>query len=97
MFRTTSSSVCESRSSGNQKLRIMVRQHIDQTTSTRNFKARNDRIETEYWSKVTREEMSAQKEKWEIAFSGRQMDSVQKGDSCSFYHGSRSGQGAHFF
>ena len=29
-----------------QKLRTMVRQHFDQTMRTRNFKARNERIET---------------------------------------------------
>ena len=28
------------------RLRTMVRQHIDQTIRTRNFKARNERIET---------------------------------------------------
>ena len=41
--------------------------------------------------------MSAQKEKWEIAFSVRQMDSVRKEIPVVFHHGSRSGQGAQFF
>ena len=30
----------------NQRLKAMVRRHIDQTVRTRNFKARNERIET---------------------------------------------------
>ena len=60
-----------------QKLRKVVRQHIDQTIRTRNLKARNERIETGVLVKSL-EEMPPQKEKWEIAISGRQMDSVRK-------------------
>ena len=36
-------------------------------------------LKQEYWSKVIKETMSGQKEKWENASSGRQMDSVRKG------------------
>ena len=58
----------------------MVRQRIDQTLiRTRNFKARNERIETGVLVKIQKEEMSGQKEKWENASSGKQMDSVRKG------------------
>ena len=35
-------------------------------------------LRQEYWSKVIRREMSAQKGNWEIAISERQMDSVRK-------------------
>ena len=64
-----------------QKLRKMVRQHIDQTIRRRNFKARNERIETG-------ELVKSQK--------GRNVRAGQcsKGDSCSFNHGSHSGQRA---
>ena len=56
----------------------MVRQHIDQTIRTRNFKARNVRIETGVLGKSQKKgETSARKEKWESAFNGRQMESVQ--------------------
>ena len=34
-------------------------------------------LRRECWSNVRRDEMSAQKEKWEIVISGRQMDSVR--------------------
>ena len=57
------------------KLRKMVGQHIDQTVRTRNSKARNGRNET---GKVIRVKMSAQKEKWETAISGRHMHSARK-------------------
>ena len=61
-----------------QKLRKMVRQHIDQTIRTRNFKAGNERIETGVTSRVKKGELSARKEKWETAFGGWQLDSVRK-------------------
>ena len=48
----------------------MVRQHIDQTMRTRNFKTRNQRIERQYWSKVIKREMSAQKEKGLLSEEG---------------------------
>ena len=42
-----------------QKLRNMVRQQIDQTMRTRNFKARSERIETGVLVKGHKVEMSA--------------------------------------
>ena len=35
-------------------------------------------LRRECWSKVKKGEMSARKEKWENAFSGKQLDSVRK-------------------
>ena len=56
----------------------MARQHIDQTIRTRNFKARNERIETGVLVKSQKGETSAKREKWENAFKGRPTGSVQK-------------------
>ena len=39
----------------------------------------------EDWSKVKKGEMSARKEKWEDAFSGRQLDRVRKGILVFFF------------
>ena len=61
-----------------QRLRNMVRQHIDQSIRTRNFKARNERIETGVLVKSLTGKMSALKEKWETAFNGRRTDNVQE-------------------
>ena len=54
----------------------MVRRHIDQMIRTRNYKARNERIET-YWSRVTKGRKSGLRGEWENAISGKQLDSVQ--------------------
>ena len=35
-------------------------------------------LKQEYWSSQNREKTSARKEKWENAFNGRRMDSVQE-------------------
>ena len=83
-FRTTSNCIgyvlprIEPRSNDTKlpKWRKMVRQEIDQTIRTRNvMKA----LRREYWSRVIQEEKSALKEKWENAFSGKQLDNVRKG------------------
>ena len=78
-----------------QRLRTMVRQHIDQTR-TRNFKARNERIETGVLVKRykgIKEETSSLREEWESAFSGKQLENVRK-EAPEDNHGSNSGQRA---
>ena len=58
-----------------QNLKTMVRRHIDHTARTRNFRVRNERIETGVVVK-SKGENSASKGDWELAFSGKQMDIV---------------------
>ena len=60
-----------------QRLRTMVKQHIDQTMTTRNFKAQN-RIQTRVLVKSHKERTVASREKWETGFSGKHMDNVRK-------------------
>ena len=55
----------------------MVRRHTDQMFRTRNFKVRNERIETGVLVK-TQGRMSALRGKLENAINGKQKDSVQK-------------------
>ena len=45
-----------------------------------------------YRSRVKKGEESAWRGKWENVFSGKQLDSVQEGDSRSFSHGSNRDQ-----
>ena len=80
-----------------QKLRNMVRQHVAQTISTRNFKARNERIETGVLVKGHKGRNVSAERKVGDGFQWKANGQCSKGDSCSFYHGSRSGQGAQFF
>ena len=61
-----------------QKLRTMVRGHIGQTTRTRNFKARSERIETGVWVKSHTESNVIAERQVGDCVSGRQMDSVRK-------------------
>ena len=49
-----------------QRLQTMVRRHIDQIR-TRNFKARNERIETGYWSKVKKGKQSVLRGRWVLS------------------------------
>ena len=67
-----------------QKLTNMVRQHINQTIRTRNFKARNERIETGYWSKVTKGENVSAERKMAECILWKATGQCSKGDSCSF-------------
>ena len=66
-----------------QKLKTMVRRHIDQMIWTRNFKVRNARVETGVLIKTQDGQMSALKGKHEIVMKGKQRNSV---DACSFRH-----------
>ena len=77
-----------------QKLRRMVRQHIDQTTRTRNFKARNG-IETGILvkSQTKWRNVSAKRRVGEC-FQWKANGHCSRGDSCCFYQGSHSGQKA---
>ena len=61
-----------------QTLGSMVRQHVDQTIRTRNFKTWNGRIETGELVKRQKGRHVSAKEKWDNAFNGRRMDSVQE-------------------
>ena len=76
-------------------LRTVVRQHIDHMISTRNFKARNERIETGVLVKSHEERnVSVEREK-----SGRMLSlesnwTVFEREPCSFNHGSYPDQGA---
>ena len=56
--------------------RRVVRQRVDQTIGTRNFEARNERLERGV--SVKSGETPARKEKLENAFNGRRTDSVQE-------------------
>ena len=70
------------------RLRTMVR-HIDQTIRTRNFKARNERIETRVLVKSHKEKVSVERKVGEY-FQWRATRQCSKGDSCSFSHESWS-------
>ena len=62
-----------------QRLRKMVKQHIDQMTRTRKCKARNQRLEAGVMvSSQQREKCQRGERKWENAFNGRRTDSVQE-------------------
>ena len=56
----------------------MVRRHIDQTIETRNFRARNDGIETGVSGKSHKGRKSSLRGKKENAISGKQLYSVQE-------------------
>ena len=72
----------------------MVRQHIDQMIRTRNFKARNERIQTgvlvtsHKGRKVNVERKVGESCQWKAT------GQYSRGDSCSFIHGSNRGQKA---
>ena len=54
----------------------MVRRHIDQMIRTRNFKVRNQRVETEVLIKIQTVKMSA--------LSWKAKGQCSQGDACSF-------------
>ena len=56
----------------------MVGQHFDQTIRTRNFTARSERFETGALVKSHKGRNVSEEKKWEKAFSGKQLDSVQE-------------------
>ena len=60
------------------RLKTRVRRHVDQTMRTRNFKARNERVERGVVTKSRKGEKSAWRGKWESAISGKQLDNVPK-------------------
>ena len=60
-----------------QRLKTMVRRHIDQMIRTRNFKAQNERIETGVLVN-SHKGRNVSVERRENAISGKQLDSVQK-------------------
>ena len=59
-----------------QKFKAMIRRHIDQMIRTGNFKARNERIETDVF--VKKGEKSALRGKSDNAISGEQLYGVQQ-------------------
>ena len=75
-----------------QKLMRMVRRHVDQSTMTRNFKARNERIEKGALvkSQKGRKRQRGKKSGFEWKANGQS----SREDSCSFNQGSHSGQRA---
>ena len=60
------------------RLKTMVRRRVDQMIRTRNFKARNERIETGVLVKSRKREKCHRGGLWEETFSGMQLDGVQE-------------------
>ena len=77
-----------------QKLRKMVRQHIGQTTRTRNFKARNERIETGVLVKSHKGRNVSAERKVGESFQWKANGPCSRGDTCCFNRGSHPGQRA---
>ena len=77
-----------------QRMRTMARQHVDQMIRTRNFKAWNERFETGALVKSHKGRNVGVGRKVGECFQWRATGQCSKGDSCSFNHGSYSGQGA---
>ena len=77
-----------------QKFRKMVRQHVDQTIRTRNFQTRNERIETEVLVNGQKGRKGSAERKVGDCSQWKANGQCSKADSCSFNHGSRSGQRA---
>ena len=69
-------------SPSDQILKKMVRQHLGETIRTRNFKAQNERIETEYWSTAIR--YVSVKRKVGDCYQWKATGQCSKRDSCSF-------------
>ena len=76
------------------RLTTVVRRHIlIRVMRTRNFRVRNATL----WKEVAvtkshkRDKNKRWRGTWENAFSGKQLDSCSKGDSCSFSHDRASG------
>ena len=59
-----------------QRLRTMVRQHIDQTIGTRNFKTWKERFETSAFVESRSGRKRQCGKTWKNVFSGKQLDSV---------------------
>ena len=75
-----------------QNLRTTVRQHIDQTIRTRNFRARNERIETGALVKESLRKKRQRCEKnWEKCCQWQATGQWSRGNACSFTHGENSG------
>ena len=75
-----------------QRWKIMVRRYIDQTIRTRNFRARNESIETGVL--VKSQHGSALKGEWEKCYQWKAHGHSSREDSCSFSHGNNRGQPA---
>ena len=69
-----------------QRLKTMERRHTDQMCRTRNFKARNERIETGVLVE-SHGRKSALRGQWENCYWWKAAGQCSRGDSCSFSHG----------
>ena len=75
-----------------QRLKVMVRKHIDQMIRTHNFSTRNERTETRVLFKSQqREQCQCGKEN---VISGKANGQCSRGDSCTFNHGNNRGEEA---
>ena len=79
-------------SNAKQRLRSVVRRHIDQNIRTRNFKARNERIETGSLVKSQQGREASVERKVGKCRQWKGTGQCARGDSCSFSHESTRGQ-----
>ena len=74
-----------------QRLKTMVRRHIDQMNRTRNLEARNERIETGVFVKSHKGRKISVERKVGECYQWKATGQCSRGDSCSFSHGQASG------
>ena len=74
-----------------QRLKIMVRRHIDQMARTRNFNARKERIETGVIVKSQKGRNVSVEMKAGECYQWKANRQCSEGDSCSFSHDPASG------
>ena len=77
-----------------QRLNTMVRRHIVQMIRTRNFRARNERIETRMLVKSHKGKNASVERRMGECHQWKANGQRSRGDSCSFRHGSDRGQQA---
>ena len=82
------------KSPSNQSLKTMVGRHIDQMVRTRNFKARNERIETGVLVKSYKGRKVSVERKMGECCQWKATGQCARGDSCSVGHGTNRGQRA---
>ena len=77
-----------------QRLKTMVNRHIDKSTRMRNFRARNERIETGVLVKSDKGRKVSVERRMGKCYEWKATGQCSRGDSCSFRHGNNRGQRA---
>ena len=75
-----------------QRLKILVRRHIDRMIRTRNFRAWNERIETGVFLKSHKGKNLSVERRSEECYQWKTNGQCSRGDSSSFSHGSDCGR-----